>query len=49
MYKLALTWLLGMLGFLVLSGCAMAAGLWVRERLARGSGEAGIGDGELPR
>jgi hypothetical protein len=39
MYTLTLTWLLGLLGFLVLAGCAMAIGLWVRERLVRAAGK----------
>ena len=46
MYRLTLTWLLGMLGILVLAGCVMAAGLWVRERRAHGAGEVSPRDGK---
>jgi hypothetical protein len=49
MYRLTLTWLLEMLGFLVLAGCVMAAGLWVRDRRARESSEARPEEGESHR
>jgi hypothetical protein len=41
MYDLALTWLLGLLGFVVVAGAAMAVGLWVRQRFSRRPDGAG--------
>jgi hypothetical protein len=49
MYRLAVTWLLGVLGFLVAAGGVMAVALWVRQRGRKGGDEDRLGsDRDVP-